>query len=314
MGLFILRRLLATIPVLLVVAVFVFAILYLSPGDPAAIIAGDHASAETIESIRDNLGLNRPLHVQFITWVGRLMQGDLGTSIFTGVPVAQLIGQRAGATIALAIATMTVAISIAVPLGVAAAWRAGSALDVGLMAATTVLFSFPVFVLGYALVYLFSLQLGLFPVQGYRPLSAGVGPFLHHIALPALNLGFVYAALLARMTRSSMLEVLSQDYIRTAWAKGLGTPRVLFVHALKNAAVPIVTTIGIGLAFLLGGVVVTESVFGIPGLGRLVVEALLRRDFPVIQGVILVIAFAYVLLNLIIDLVYMLLDPRIRYR
>jgi peptide/nickel transport system permease protein len=310
----VLSRLLATIPVLLVVALFVFGILYLSPGDPAAIIAGDHASAETIERIRENLGLNRPFYVQFIAWIGRLVQGDLGTSIFTGVPVAQMIGQRAGATIALALATMFVAIAIAVPLGVAAAWRAGRPLDLGLMAATSVLFSFPVFVLGYALVYLLSLKLGLFPVQGYRPLTGGVGPFLHHIALPALNLGFVYAALLARMTRSSMLEVLGQDYIRTAWAKGLGTPKVLFVHALKNASVPIVTTIGSGLAFLLGGVVVTESVFGIPGLGRLVVEALLRRDFPVIQGVILVIAFAYVLLNLLIDLVYMLLDPRIRYR
>lgn len=304
---------LATVPVMFVVSLIVFSILHLSPGDPASIVAGDHASTEVIEDIRRRLGLDRPLAVQFGHWIWAVCRGDLGTSIFTGVPVTQMIGQRVEATLSLAVTTMIISICVAIPLGIAAAWRAGSALDTALMGTAVLAFSLPVFVTGYALVYVLAIRTGWFPVQGFRSLREGLGPFLLHIALPAVNLGLVYAALLARMTRSSMLEVLSQDYIRTARAKGLGTLSVLFGHALKNASIPIVTTIGSGLAFLLGGVVVTETVFGIPGLGRLVVEALLRRDFPVIQGVVLVISFAYLLLNLIIDLLYTFLDPRIRY-
>jgi peptide/nickel transport system permease protein len=307
------RRMLATVPVMFVVSLIVFSILHLSPGDPASIVAGDHASTEVIEDIRRRLGLDRPLAVQFGHWIWAVCRGDLGTSIFTGVPVTQMIGQRVEATLSLAVTTMIISICVAIPLGIAAAWRAGSALDTALMGTAVLAFSLPVFVTGYALVYVLAIRTGWFPVQGFRSLREGLGPFLLHIALPAVNLGLVYAALLARMTRSSMLEVLSQDYIRTARAKGLGTLSVLFGHALKNASIPIVTTIGSGLAFLLGGVVVTETVFGIPGLGRLVVEALLRRDFPVIQGVVLVISFAYLLLNLIIDLLYTFLDPRIRY-
>lgn len=304
---------LATVPVMFVVSLIVFSILHLSPGDPASIVAGDHASTEVIEDIRRRLGLDRPLAVQFGHWIWAVCRGDLGTSIFTGVPVTQMIGQRVEATLSLAVTTMIISICVAIPLGIAAAWRAGSALDTALMGTAVLAFSLPVFVTGYALVYVLAIRTGWFPVQGFRSLREGLGPFLLHIALPAVNLGLVYAALLARMTRSSMLEVLSQDYIRTARAKGLGALSVLFGHALKNASIPIVTTIGSGLAFLLGGVVVTETVFGIPGLGRLVVEALLRRDFPVIQGVVLVISFAYLLLNLIIDLLYTFLDPRIRY-
>lgn len=307
------RRMLATVPVMFVVSIIVFSILHLSPGDPASIVAGDHASTEVIEDIRRRLGLDRPLAVQFGHWIWAVCRGDLGTSIFTGVPVTQMIGQRVEATLSLAVTTMIISICIAIPLGIAAAWRAGSVLDTALMGTAVLAFSLPVFVTGYALVYVLAIRTGWFPVQGFRSMREGLGPFLLHIALPAVNLGLVYAALLARMTRSSMLEVLSQDYIRTARAKGLGTLSVLFRHALKNASIPIVTTIGSGLAFLLGGVVVTETVFGIPGLGRLVVEALLRRDFPVIQGVVLVISFAYLLLNLIIDLLYTFLDPRIRY-
>jgi peptide/nickel transport system permease protein len=310
---YILRRLLATIPVMAVVAIVVFLLLHLTPGDPAAIIAGDYARPEDIARIRANLGLDQPLHIQFFSWVGNVLRGDLGTSIFSNLPVTKLIGQRLEPTVALSISTIIFAIIVAIPIGVIAAWRAGSWLDRCVMGFAVLGFSVPVFVVGYVLMYIFSLKLGWFPVQGYKPISEGFGPFLRSIALPTLALGIVYIALIARITRASVLEVLTEDYIRTAKAKGLGNTGLLLQHALRNSAVPIVTIIGIGIALLIGGVVVTESVFNIPGLGRLTIDAVLRRDYPIIQGVILVFSGVYVFVNLLIDILYTLLDPRIRY-
>jgi peptide/nickel transport system permease protein len=310
---YLLRRLLATIPVMGVVAVFVFGLLHLTPGDPAAMIAGDFATADDIARIHTQLGLDRPLPVQFVAWLGQLARGDLGTSIFSRLPVARLIGQRLQPTVVLSITTLVIAVGLAVPVGVLAAWRAGTWLDRLVMGFAVFGFSVPVFVLGYLLIYLFAIQLGWLPVQGYVPLERGLWPCLRSILLPSFALGVIYMALIARITRASVLEVLSQDYIRTAEAKGLAPATVLLGHALKNASVPIVTIIGVGLTLLIGGVVVTESVFAIPGVGRLTVDAILRRDYPIIQGVILVFSAAYVLVNLLIDISYTFLDPRIRY-
>ncbi|HVQ76609.1 MAG TPA: ABC transporter permease [Candidatus Binatia bacterium] len=309
----VLRRLLATIPVMGVVALFVFALLRLTPGDPAAVIAGDYASPDDVARIRAALGLDRPLHVQLGLWLGSLLRGDLGTSIFSGLPVATLIKQRIEPTLALATLTMLFAVLVAVPLGVLAAWKQGSWIDRAVMVAAVSGFSMPVFWLGFLLIWLFAVQLGWLPVQGYVPIRNGLWPFLRQLILPTLTLGFVYLALITRMTRASMLTVLREDYIRTAFAKGLASPSVLLRHALKNASLPVVTIIGVGIALLIGGVVVTESVFAIPGIGRLTVDAILRRDYPVIQAVILLVAGVYVLVNLVIDLLYLALDPRIRY-
>ena len=310
---FLLRRILATIPVLLVVAVVVFLMLRLTPGDPAAVIAGDNASSEQIERIRDSLGLTRPLATQFAIWAGNLARGDLGESFFFKMPVRALIAQRLEPTLALAFTTIVLAVLVAVPLGVLAAWRRGGWLDRGLMTFSTLGFSIPVFVLGYMLIWLVALKLGWLPVQGYRRLADGFGPFIRHLVLPSVTLSVIYIALIARVTRAAVSEALAEDFVRTARAKGLSETRVLVRHALANAAVPIVTVVGIGIALLIGGVVVTESVYAIPGLGRLTVDAVLARDFPTIQAVILFFSVAYVLINLLIDLSYVLLDPRIRY-
>lgn len=310
---YIIRRLIATIPIMALVAVFVFLLLHLSPGDPAAIIAGDFATEEQIIKIREQLGLNDPLYLQFTRWLGNLFQGDLGRSIYSNLPVTTLIGQRLEPTLMLTLCTMIIAITLAIPLGVIAAWKVGTWIDRLVMTLAVFGFSVPVFVIGYLLILGGSSTLGWFPVQGYTSILDSVPGFLSHITLPALTLGAVYMALIARMTRATMLEVLNEDYVRTAYAKGLATRKVLVKHALKNAMVPISTTIGLGIALLIGGVVVTESVFAIPGLGRLTVDAVLRTDYPVIQGVILVFSFTYVILNLLIDLSYVLFDPRIRY-
>ena len=307
------RRLLATIPVMAVVALFVFALLRLTPGDPAAVIAGDYASPQDVARIRATLGLDRPLHTQLGLWAASLLRGDLGTSIFSGLPVTTLLRQRVEPTVALAVLTMLVAVSLAVPLGVLAAWKQGTWIDRVVMVVAVSGFSMPVFWLGFLLVWVFAIQLGWLPVQGYTPLSAGLWPWLRQLILPALTLGFVYMALITRMTRASMLTVLREDYVRTAFAKGLASPAVLLRHALKNASLPVVTIIGVGVALLIGGVVVTESVFALPGIGRLTVDAILRRDYPVIQAVILIVSGVYVLINLVVDLLYVVLDPRIRY-
>src|SRR3979490_349749 len=310
---YILRRVLSTVPVMAIVALFVFSLLYIAPGDPAAVIAGDQASPEDIEKIRTGLGLDRPFLVRFGEWSWSILQFDLGTSMFTGLPVTKLIAQRLEPTLSLMVVTLILAVTIAVPMGVVAAWKAGSWIDRCLMAFAVFGFSVPVFVVGYLLAYVFALQLDWFPVQGYTPMSAGFRPWLENLVLPAVALGCVYIALIARITRASMLEVLQQDYIRTARAKGLGQRSILFVHALKNAAVPIVTVIGIGIALLIGGAGGTESVFAIPGLGRLTIDAILRRDYPVIQGIVLLFSFVYTLVNLMVDVTYTLVDPRIRY-
>jgi peptide/nickel transport system permease protein len=306
------RRLLSTVIVMAGVAFFVFSLLYLTPGDPAAVIAGDIATDEDIRRIRASLGLDEPFLVRFGSWVWGLMHGDLGTSIFTKLPVTHLIAQRIEPTVALTLCTLFVAVLVAVPLGVLAAWRAGSWIDRSVMAVSVLGFSVPVFVLAYALILTFSVNLEWLPVQGYRPISEGVWEWLRHLILPSVALGTVYMALIARITRASMLEVLSQDYVRTAQAKGLSTTQVLGGHALKNAAIPIVTVIGIGIALLISGAIVTETVFAIPGIGRLTVDAILRRDYPIIQGMILIFSGAYVLINLAVDLSYFLFDPRIK--
>lgn len=310
---FVLRRLVTTIPVMLFVAFFVFSLLYLTPGDPSALIAGDQASEAEVLRIRESLGLDRPFVLRFVEWLVGVFRGDLGVSIFSQLPVTTLIAQRLEPTLALMLTTMVISIVVAVPMGVLAASRQGSWIDRLVMAIAVFGFSVPVFAIGYLLSWVFALQLGLLPVQGYTSLSEGFVPFLQSILLPSVALSCVYVALIARITRTATIEVLSQDYIRTARAKGLGQWSVLFLHALKNAAIPIVTVIGIGIALLISGAVVTETVFAIPGIGRLVVDAILRRDYPVIQGVVLMFSLGYVLINLCVDLLYTTLDPRVRY-
>jgi peptide/nickel transport system permease protein len=310
---FIARRALAALPVLAMVAVFVFLMLRLTPADPAAIIAGDNANAQQVAAIREKLGLDRPLLAQFAIWSGKLLQGDLGESFFFKKTVAELIAQRLEPTLALATVTLLLSIAVAVPLGVLAAWKHETWIDRAVMALSVVGFSVPVFVIGYVLIYLFAIELGVLPVQGYRPIAQGFAGFIERLILPAVTLSVIYVALIARITRAAMLEILNEDYIRTARAKGLTDRQVLIHHGLRAAAVPIVTVIGIGVAILIGGVVVTESVYGIPGIGRLVVDAVLARDYPTIQAVVLLFSVAYVLINLLVDLSYVFLDPRIRY-
>jgi len=288
-------------------------LLYLTPGDPAAVIAGDIATVDDIERIRQKLGLDQPFLTRFWVWASAVLQGDLGISIFTNLPVTQLIGQRVGPTLSLALCTLIVAVAIAVPMGVIGAWKAGKFIDRLVMLFSVAGFSMPVFVLAYVLIYLFAIDLDWLPVQGYTPLREGFWAWLRHLILPSIALGTIYIALIARITRAAMLDVLAQDYVRTAHAKGLAPSAVLLGHALKNAAVPIVTIIGIGIALLISGVVVTESVFAIPGIGRLTVDAILRRDYPIIQGVILLFSTIYVLVNLAVDLSYRFFDPRIQY-
>ncbi len=310
---YVIRRLLATIPVMAVVALFVFFLLHLTPGDPAAVIAGDDASPAEVEGVRRKLGLDRPMWEQFAIYIWNLLRGDLGTSIFSNLPVLTLVRQRLEPSLVLAVSTLAIAVTFAIPMGVVAAWKARTAVDRIVMAFSVMGFAMPVFLIGYLLIYIFAIELRWLPVQGYRPLAQGIGQTARSIVLPAFALGMVYMALIARITRASMLEVLSEDYIRTAHAKGVATRGVLLRHALKNAAVPIVTVIGIGLALLISGVVLTETVFNIPGLGRLTVDAILKRDYPIIQGLIILFAGAKVLVNLVIDLSYTWLDPRIRY-
>jgi len=310
---YIVRRMLATIPVMGVVALFVFSLLYLAPGDPASIIAGDTATLDDIMRIRQKLGLDQPFYIQFGTWAWNLLHGDLGISIFTNLPVWTLIKQRIEPTVALTISTLLITIPVAIPLGVVAAWKAGTWIDRSVMIFAVAGFSIPTFVLAYILILTFSIGLDVLPVQGYVSFRDGFGPFISHLVLPSVTLGLFYAALVARITRASMLDVLSQDYVRTAQAKGLSNREVLIGHALKNAAIPVMTIIGIGVALLISGAIVTETVFALPGIGRLTVDAILRRDYPIIQGVTLIFSAVYVLVNLAVDLSYALFDPRIRY-
>ena len=310
---YLLRRVLAAFPVMGVVALFVFLLLRLTPGDPAAVLAGDNATPEQLDRIRTSLGLNEPLYVQFFTWINKLLHGDLGVSLISNVPVLNMISQRIEPSISLAVATIILSVVVAVPLGVLAAWKQGTWIDRFVMALSVLGFSVPVFVIGYILIQIFAIDLRWLPVQGFKSLSSGFGPFFERLVLPTLALSFIYVALIARMTRASMLDVLVEDYVGTARAKGIGEIAVLFRHALRNAAVPVITVIGTGFALLISGVVVTESVFNIPGIGRLTVDAVLARDYPVIQAMILLTSLLYVTINLLIDVAYTILDPRIRY-
>lgn len=307
------RRILATIPVLLIVAVIVFSLLRMTPGDPAAAIAGDAASAVDIERIRSELGLDRNVVVQFGQWLGQLARGDLGYSYFYKMSVTELIGQRLEPTLSIAGLTILLTILLAIPLGVVAAAKRDSTTDRVIMGGSVFGFSIPVFVIAYLLIWLFSVRLGWFPAQGYSRLGDGVAPWLHRLVLPCVGLAVVYTALNARVTRAEVSEALTEDYIRTARAKGISPVRTLLRHALANAAVPVVTMLGLSVAGLIGGVVITETVFAIPGLGRLTVDAVLARDYPVIQGIVLFFSMVYVGINLLVDLSYLVLDPRIRY-
>lgn len=305
-------RLLAAVPILAIVAIFIFSLVHFAPGDPAVLLAGDNATPEQVDQIRARLHLDRPLPVQFGIWASNALRLDLGESIYSGQPVTRLIGQRIEPTFVLGIVTLVLTVAMAVPLGVIAAWKANSLLDRAIMGFAVIGFSVPVFVIGYLLVYFFAVQRRWFPVQGYKPLEDGVLASLHSVTLPSIALALVFAALIARVTRAAMLESLSENYIRTARAKGLGTFRILVTHALKNAGVPVITVIGIGFATLIGGVVVTESVFNIPGIGRLTVDAITRRDYPVVQGVILFFSVMLIIVNLLVDLSYALFDPRVK--
>lgn len=307
------RRVLSTIPVVMVVAVVVFALFFVMPGDPAVSMAGENATPEQIAEIRQALGLDQPFHVQFRLWVSALAQGDLGRSVFTGLPVVELIGQRLEPTISLAILSILISVLVAVPLGIASAWKAGSLLDRFVIGGAVLAFSVPGFVIGYILMLVFAVELRWLPVQGFVSIREGIWPFLERMILPSVTVSLVLIALFARVTRAAMIEVLKQDYIRTARAKGLPSWEILGLHALKNAAIPIVTVIGLSVALLIGGLIVTETVFALPGLGTMTVDAITRRDYPVIQGLVLLFSVIYIVVNLLVDLTYPFLDPRIRY-
>ncbi|WP_398466492.1 ABC transporter permease [Tardiphaga sp.] len=313
MASYLLRRVLASIPVLGVVAFLVFGLLRLAPGDPAMILAGDGATAEQIDAMRRSMGLDKSIIEQFVIWLLKVLRGDLGVSLISGQPMASMIADRLGPSLALCICAITFAVCIAIPLGVVAAWRQGKTLDRLIMSGSVLGFSVPVFIIGYVLILIFARGLGLFPVQGYQPLADGFSGFAHRLVLPTLTMSVPYIALISRITRTSVIEVLGEDYIRTARSKGLSDREVLFEHALGNAAVPIATVVGVSIAMLITGVVVTESVFNIPGMGRLVLEAVLSRDFTAIQALILLFSAIYVVINLAIDILYSILDPRIRY-
>ncbi|MFK4492397.1 ABC transporter permease [Bradyrhizobium sp. USDA 336] len=312
-GTYVLRRLVAAIAVMAMVGIFIFLLLRLVPGDAAAMIAGTNATPQMVADIREQLGLNEPLSIQLAYWAMGIFSGNLGNSIFAGLPVLTLVSQRLEPTISLSILTMIVSVTAGVSFGIFAAWRAGGFVDRMLTAFSTLGYSVPVFVVGYFLTYSFAMKFRWLPVQGYVPIDRGLGPWFVHLILPTVALSLSYVAFIARITRASMLEVLSEDYMRTAAAKGASTYAVLFHYALKNAGAPILTAIGLSFAWLIGGVVITETVFNLPGIGRLVVDAINNRDYPVIQGVLILVSGLYVLINLAVDLAYRLIDPRIRY-
>ncbi len=313
MVLYLVRRLLASIPVIFIVGVLTFSILHIAPGDPAVLMAGEEATPEDVEEMRRALGFDKPIIEQFARWVGRLLKGDLGTSIFSQHSITSLMKPRIQPTLSLAALAITLSIGIGVPIGVLAAWKAGSFIDRGVMLFAVLGFSVPVFWLGFLFIWLFAVKLNLFPAVGFVPITDGVFPFLRSLTLPALANAIPFSALVARMTRSTMLEVLNEDYIRTARAKGLSERVVIIRHGLRNASIPIVTVVGLVFAALVGGAVVTETVFAIPGLGRLLVDGVVRRDFPIVQAMLMVVAVGYVFVNLMVDVAYAYLDPRIRY-
>ena len=302
---YVIRRLLMLIPVLFGISVIVFSILHLVPGDPAEIVAGVEATKEDIELIRRNLGLDQPLHVQYLTWLSKVLQGDLGRSILTRRPVLSELLPRMMATVELTVASMIVAVSLGVTIGIISSTKQYSFFDHASMISAFLGVSMPVFWWGLMLMLLFSVTLGWLPTVG----RGGI----EHLILPSVTLATASIALIARMTRSSMLEVIRQDYIRTARAKGCHERRVIYKHALKNALIPVVTVVGLQFGYLLGGAVLTETVFAWPGIGRLMVDSIFHRDFPMVQGAILLVATAFVFVNLLTDILYAYLDPRIHY-
>ena len=313
MLLYIVRRIFSTIPVLIFVALFAFMVSHAAPGDPAVLMAGDDATPEMIADLRRDMGLDRPLVVQFLNWSGQVLRGDLGVSLFSHQPVVGMIAERLAPSVTLMVLTMAIAVVFGIVSGVVAAWQQNRLSDRALMLLMVALFSIPSFVMGYALTWVLGLKLQWLPVQGYTPLERGFWLSMRSLLLPALALSGTYIAVISRITRSALLENLRQDFVRTARAKGVSEGMVLFRHALKNSAIPIVTVIGSGIGVLISGSVIIENVFAIPGLGRLIVDAVLRHDYPVLQAAILFFGVIYVLVNLLIDLSYTFFDPRIRY-
>lgn len=310
---FILRRLVMLVPVLLIVGIVVFTLIHLTPGDPAAVILGPDATPEQVDEMRERLGLNEPFHIQFFTWFLNALRLDFGESIFIGEPVTKALRDRAQPTGLLTLYALTLSILVGVPAGVIAAVNRNSPLDRFLMVFSISGAAIPNFFLAILLMLLFAVKLRWLPSTGYADIQDGLGEHLKHMIMPAFALGISSAGLLARLVRSSMLDVLKEDYVRTAFAKGLPGRIVVMRHALRNALIPAITVIGVSLGALLGGAVVTETVFGLPGMGRLVVQSIARRDFPVIQGAVMTIAAIYVLANLLVDVLYVYIDPRVRY-
>lgn len=308
------QRILAAFPTMLIVGIVVFTIIHLAPGDPAAIIAGEEATPEMVEQMREDMGLNRSIVIQFYIYMKDTFTLNLGESIFSGHKVTTLMKARIQPTLSLAVLGLSFALIIALPLGVLAAWKFNTWIDRMVMIFALVGYAVPYFVLGYLLMWALAVKLPLFPAGGYVYFGEGFWPYLHSLLLPAFLLALTASALITRMTRATMLEVLKDDYIRTARAKGLAERHVLLRHALRNAANPVLTIIGFSIAGLVAGVVITETIYSIPGMGRLIVDAIAQRDFPVLQGVILVVAMLYILVNLVIDILYVYVDPRIRYR
>jgi peptide/nickel transport system permease protein len=306
------RRLLATIPVMAIVAVLVFAMLRLTPGDPAAIIAGAAGTAQDVAAIRARLGLDRSIFAQFFVWIGNILTGDFGESFFFKKQVADLIADRIGPTLALATTTIVLSVVVAVPLGVLAAWKQGTWIDRIVMGFSVLGFSVPVFVIGYLLIYVFAIEFGWLPVQGYQPLREGFWGFLQRLILPSMTLSVIYIALIARITRTSVLEVLAEDYIRTARAKGLSPLRVVALHAFRNALIPVITVIGLQVGVLFTGAILTETIFSWPGVGKWLIEAINRRDYPVLQGGLLLLGVVVMVVNLLVDVAYGIINPRIR--
>jgi peptide/nickel transport system permease protein len=310
---YLVRRLLAVVPVMLVVITVIFLMIHLIPGDPAAVMLGPNATADEVTKLRRILGLDQPILLQLWKFFARTLRGDLGDSYFLDRPVVQAVVERLEPTLLLTLYSLLVAVLIGVPAGVAAAVRPNSAWDRTLMGTALVGVCVPNFWIALNLIYLFAVQMRWLPAMGYAPLSAGLWKNLRYLALPAITLGFNQSALIARISRSCMLEVLRMDFVRTARAKGLGERSVVHWHAFRNALIPVVTVIGITFAILIGGAIVTEVVFNIPGLGRLLISGILRRDYPVVQGAVLFITATYVAINLLVDLTYALIDPRIKY-
>jgi peptide/nickel transport system permease protein len=309
---YLMRRLLAAIPVMVMVATAVFLLLFLTPGDPAAVMLGPDARPEQVAELRERMGLNQPVYLQLLGWYGRLLRGDLGQSYFLNKPVAEAVAERAEPTLILTALATLVAMTVGLSLGILSALRRGRWIDTGSMFVAIAGVSMPTFWLGLNLIFVFGVLLQWLPVAGYQPLSAGLWENLRYMILPAITLGVFQAALLARLTRSMMLETLGEDYVRTARAKGLAEMQVVAAHAFRNALIPLLTVIGLIFAALMGGAVITEQVFNVPGVGRLLIQAVGRRDYPLVQGVVMVVAGLYVMINLVVDLLYGYLDPRIR--